>query len=558
VENCVTQITQSGNGVDDKRVDFAYDPVGQFESITRYSDLAGTAPVVTTNYAYDEHNRLERLSHSNGTGDMAFYDFAYDAANRITQITNVDGVTDYTYNARNELTGADHSDINNPDEVYDYDANGNRVESHLHGTSYDTGTNNQLTTDGVYTYTYDEEGNMTTQTEIATGNERIFVWDHLNRLIGVVDEDSADTVLQEVAYTYDVMNRRIAKSVDGSTTRFVYDRDDVLLEFEGNIADPSMRYLHGPQVDQVLAQEDGLGATQWLLGDHLGTIKDLVDDSGNLLNHRTFDSYGNLVSETDGSFESRYSFTGREFDAETGLHYYRARYYDGELGRFVSQDPIGFIGGSTNLYRYVKNSPMDRTDPSGLRDTRWPGNGSVTNLSDKPVIILNSNTTADYPEALYPGKSTPDSPGRSKDADGVWVCRNNQWVFYEISVGNIRWERIPLLLNVELPVPENITLGDVTVTNNQVRDRGGRVLSPGLPSNRGRSSSNDLFVGSCDCGSIYTTAQRYPDASVWRPVLPGDSWRGSKLEEILNSLGETRTNISNQILQELRQLGFPF
>ncbi|NEQ48277.1 MAG: hypothetical protein F6K00_33980 [Leptolyngbya sp. SIOISBB] len=364
VEDRVTQLTQSGNGVDDKRVDFTYDPIGQFESITRYGDLAGTTPVVTTNYAYDEHNRLERLDHSNGSGDVAFYDFAYDDANRITQITDVDGVTDYSYNARNELTGADHSDVNNPDEVYDYDANGNRVESHRHGTSYGTGTNNQLTTDGVYTYTYDAEGNMTTQTEIATGNERIFIWDHLNRLIAVIDEDSADTEMQRVDYTYDVMNRRIAKSVDGATTHFVYDRDDVLLEFEDG-STPSMRYLHGPQVDQVLAQEDS-NETLWLLGDHLGTIKDIVNDNGNLLNHRTFDSYGNLVSETDGSFDSRYSFTGREFDAETGLHYYRARYYDGGLGRFISEDPIGFQGGTGNLYGYVANNPTNFIDPSGL------------------------------------------------------------------------------------------------------------------------------------------------------------------------------------------------
>ncbi|MDB9524569.1 hypothetical protein PN498_01095 [Oscillatoria sp. CS-180] len=320
---------------------------------------------MTTDYIYDEHNRLERLSHNNGSADIAFYDFDYDLANRIQKITDVDGTTDYTYNKRNELTGADYSNVSNPDENYDYDANGNRIQSHLHNTDYVTGTNNQLSTDGVYTYTYDDEGNMTTQTEIATGNERIFVWDHLNRLIAVIDEDSNDTQVQQVDYTYDVMNRRIAKSIDGATTHFVYDRDNVLLEFEGSATTPSMRYLHEPQVDQVLAQEDS-GGTQWLLGDHLGTIKDFVDDSGNLLNHRTFDSYGNLVSETNSTVDSRYAFTGREYDEETGLYYYRARYYNGELGRFISQDPIGFQGGDSHLYRYVNNYPVNSTDPSGL------------------------------------------------------------------------------------------------------------------------------------------------------------------------------------------------
>lgn len=152
VEDRVSQITQSGTGVDDKRVDFTYDPIGQMETITRYGDLAGTTPIVTTSYTYDEHNRLDLLSHDNGTSMVAFYDFAYDDANRISQIIDVDGTTDYSYNARNELTGADHTDLSNPDETYDYDANGNRTQSHLHGTSYATGTNNQLLADGVYTY----------------------------------------------------------------------------------------------------------------------------------------------------------------------------------------------------------------------------------------------------------------------------------------------------------------------------------------------------------------------------------------------------------------------
>ncbi|NEQ48275.1 MAG: RHS repeat-associated core domain-containing protein [Leptolyngbya sp. SIOISBB] len=197
----------------------------------------------------------------------------------------------------------------------------------------------------------------------------------------MIDEDAIDTEVQRVDYTYDVMNRRITKSVDSDgagaleaeTTHFVYDRDNVLLEFEGNIADPSIRYLHGPQVDQVLAQEDELGATQWLLGDHLGTIKDIVGEAGNLLNHRTFDSYGNLVSETNSNVETRYAFTGREFDEETDLHYYRARYYNSQLAQFISEDPISFESGTENLYEYIENRPVDTRDPLGLRGEIIPG-----------------------------------------------------------------------------------------------------------------------------------------------------------------------------------------
>ena len=293
---------------------------------------------------------------------------------------NIGGTNDYSYNSRDELTGATYSNNSSPDESYSYDANGNRVISSLHGEDYVIGGNNQLTTDSIYTYEYDDEGNLIRQMETATGDVRVFEWDYHNRLVAVIDLDATGTELQQVAYTYDVMGRRIAKAVDadgaGNATaeslRFVYDRENVSLEFKGDVADLSMRYLHGPQVDQVLAQEDATGTLLWHLSDHLGSVKDLVDDIGILKNHLTFNSYGNVIGESDDGFSSRYGFTGRELDEETGLYYYRARYFDSEIGRFISQDPIDFASGTENFYEYVENSPIASKDPFGLAATIIP------------------------------------------------------------------------------------------------------------------------------------------------------------------------------------------
>ncbi|WP_342596958.1 RHS repeat-associated core domain-containing protein [Cyanobacterium aponinum UTEX 3222] len=127
-----------------------------------------------------------------------------------------------------------------------------------------------------------------------------------------------------------------------------------------------MRYLHGNQVDEVLAQEDGNGDVVWLLRDYLGTIRDLLDNTGDVVNHLTYDSYGNVVSETNSAVDSRYRFTGREWDEEIDLYYYRARYYSGESGRFTSVDPISFESGTYNLYGYVDNNPINSIDSSGL------------------------------------------------------------------------------------------------------------------------------------------------------------------------------------------------
>ena len=165
-----------------------------------------------------------------------------------------------------------------------------------------------------------------------------------------------------------MMGRRLSKVVDGVGTYFVYDRDDVLLDFvdDGGGVELDIRYLHGDRVDEVLAQDDTDSNVTWLLTDHLGSIRDLVDNSGTVVNHLTYDSYGNVVSETDASVDSRYRFTGREWDEEIELHYYRARYYDGQTGRFISVDPIGFESETYNLYGYVDNNPINTKDPFGL------------------------------------------------------------------------------------------------------------------------------------------------------------------------------------------------
>ena len=375
--NRMTQTTQSGPSVDDKLVNFAYNELGQFARIDRYSDLDATQRVIVTDHVYDTLNRLESLTHSNASGTpVAFYDYTYDEASRITSINDVDGLTTYTYDDRSQLTGADRP-TNDPrgDESYKYDANGNRTDSHLHGDGYITGDANRLQSDGTFNYQYDNEGNLVRRIEIATGAIRDYVYDLRNRLTEVNDSDSQGNSTQVVVFAYDVLNRRIGKRVqqgnDDSLTTFVYDRDDVILDFvdsdgEGASVDAELdqRYLHGPAVDQVLSQENG--RTHWLLADHLGTIQDIATSNGAVAAHISYSSFGVPIVDSNMSVSSRYGFTGREYDQETGDYYYRARYYDPIIGRFTSEDPIRLEASDKNLYRYVENSATVAIDPLGL------------------------------------------------------------------------------------------------------------------------------------------------------------------------------------------------
>jgi len=374
----------------DKRVDFTYNPLGQYENIRRYKSLSATAVdlVIDTEYTYDSFNRIASIDHRNRAAEpVSFFHYQYDAASRITQITDIDGVTDYGYDDRNQLTAAEHSNSHSPDETYVYDANGNRIASHLHDSGYVTGPANRLLSDGTFNYGYDDEGNTILRTEVSTGVTRAFEWDYRNRLVRVTDMSTGGIITSESRYTYDALNRRTAKMVDNDGAgpaiekkdMYVYDRDHVVLEFvditegSGILEQPKLeiRNLFGQGVDQIIAQEviqrDGLvGGSQWLLIDHLGTVRDIVDDASAIINHILHDSFGNILSQNDSTVANRYYFTGREFDAESDLIYVRARYFDTSSGRFISEDHIQISVGDINLYRYSINSTINRRDPFGL------------------------------------------------------------------------------------------------------------------------------------------------------------------------------------------------
>jgi RHS repeat-associated protein len=155
------------------------------------------------------------------------------------------------------------------------------------------------------------------------------------------------------------------------TERYVIDRNQIALVFDG-AGVQTHRYLYGTAVDQVLADETATGMV-WALADREDTVNDLVDNSGNVVNHITYDSFGKVVNQSNSSVVFRYGYTGREQDAETGLDYYRARYYDSGVGRFISEDPTGFEAEDTNLYRYVGNNSVNLTDSSGQKVDIVPG-----------------------------------------------------------------------------------------------------------------------------------------------------------------------------------------
>jgi RHS repeat-associated protein len=157
--------------------------------------------------------------------------------------------------------------------------------------------------------------------------------------------------------------RRVQKSGPLGITNYLYDGMNLLEELDssGNVF---ARYTQGASVDEELS-ELRASTTSYYQADGLGSITSLSNGTGALANTYTSDSFGKLTAST-GTLTNPFQFTGREFDQETGIHYYRMRYYDSSSGRFISEDPAAFDLRWPDLYLYVNNSPTGLVDPSGL------------------------------------------------------------------------------------------------------------------------------------------------------------------------------------------------
>ncbi|XZE42763.1 RHS repeat-associated core domain-containing protein [Pirellulaceae bacterium SH467] len=335
----------------------------------------------------------------------------FDVFGNVTSVVDpLNNTTSYTYNKLQQLV----TENKGTDRSFSYDANGNLA------TLTDRNTRHSFDSAGrLKSITY-------SKTELGAGVN----WDGTSSLPSTgtfaayflnYDADNRITSLASRAdgfvtnFTYDAFDQRTAKRVDtdGNGT---WDRYEVYTWADGQEVQRwvdtdgagtgqklrlANRYLWAESVDQLLSDEQyasgtGMeidattasgtaGTTLWALTDHLGSVRDLLDNNGVVREHNVFDSFGRLIREVDynssgtaisstdaAAVDSIFGYTGRDWDSDIGMQYNRARWYDPQTGRWLSQDPIGFGGGDANLYRYVGNHPTYANDPSGLQEPLHP------------------------------------------------------------------------------------------------------------------------------------------------------------------------------------------
>jgi RHS repeat-associated protein len=336
-----------------KGITYAYDAAGRRTSMTVGQ---GATPIT---YAYNNANQPTSIAQ--GTASVGFI---YDGAGRPASMTLPDGVVQaYGYDQANELTSITYTKGQTTlgDLAYGYDGAGRR--NAVWGAFARTGLPSATTQDAAYNAdneltswngtaaSYDANGNLT------SFGSQTYTWNDRNQL--------ASTSAASSSFTYDALGRRLGKTNSGATTKYLYDGVNIVQEQNAsNAATASL--LTGLGIDQTFSRQVVGGTTSSLLTDAVGSAIALADSTGAIQTSYTYEPFG-AVTQTGQANSNSLQFTGRESDGATGLDYFRARYYSPSHGRFISQDPLGYPGGTDlNLYSYARDNPVMLSDPLGL------------------------------------------------------------------------------------------------------------------------------------------------------------------------------------------------
>ncbi|QOG11541.1 RHS repeat domain-containing protein [Arcobacter sp. FWKO B] len=393
---------------DDKDIVYSYDEnelfsLG-FEDRSFYCLRDNTNNILTlqTNsldkyeFSYDENGNVVSLQYPNKFTMINKYNpqrklcfsttphkelsYIYDNNNQIISYNNIK----YKYDTNQRL-------ISSNDKSYSYDLSNNLLS---YNNTYDNITN-QLISNDIYECFYDVLGNLTQKVNKQTSITSHYRYDDLSRLIEYKQTDSSNSILKEIYLSYNPLSQRASKYYKDKDIsyyhKYIYDNHNIIGIYDGRSDRLLASFIHTPKsIDKPLSITIDKQTYYYHL-DINNSVVEISDESKNIVQHFTYDDFGYIIdrytSENHKELEilNPYTYTSREYDTDE-LYYYRARYYDPSIKRFISPDPISYQSGDTNFYAYVNNNPINLTDPSGLKpQVNIPNSDVVGNIYTKNI-----------------------------------------------------------------------------------------------------------------------------------------------------------------------------
>ena len=355
------------------------------------------------NFTYNDYGELNIKEESHNNQKLHSYEIlnrtlSGKIASKVEQVsTNEELLYQYTYDIAGRLTEVKTN--GQTTEQYKYDHNGNRLEATVNNTTtkaYYT-IEDQLEVYGQNTYRYDDDGYLTEKT--TPQGTTTYTYGTLGELLEVI------TPTKTITYKHNANNQRVAKFIDGTVVeKYLWaDLTTLLAVYDGN--DTLKQRFEYANNRMPVAMTDTNNIKYYLHYDQVGSLRAITDDSHNIVKEITYNTFGNVLTDTNPTLKVPFGFAGGLYDEDTKLTRFGYRDYDAYVGKWTTKDPIGFQGGDSNLYGYVLGDPVRGFDPSGLLDYNgidWNDHIKNTNYGFfDPLKALIPNALLNLHGGLY-------------------------------------------------------------------------------------------------------------------------------------------------------------